>query len=76
MFRWVCLGIGVVFLAVMTWMVNDVRLHVRQSGETVQTTGETINKRLPEIVGHCAPPVPLFAVAAALALVAFTALSV
>src|SRR5213592_3163132 len=50
MFRWVCLGIGVVFLAVMTWMVNDVRLHVRQSGETVQTTGETINEHLPEIV--------------------------
>ena len=50
MFRWVCLGVGVVFLAVLTWMVNDVRLHVRQSGETVQTTGETINEHLPEIV--------------------------
>src|SRR5215510_1037258 len=50
MFRWACLAVGVVFLTLLTWMVNDVRLHVRRSGETVQTTGETINEHLPEIV--------------------------
>src|SRR6266498_4105781 len=49
-FRWTCLAVAAIFLSGLTWMVNDVRLHVRQSGETVQTTGETINKRLPEIV--------------------------
>jgi hypothetical protein len=31
-------------------MVNDVRLHVRESGEMVQTTGETVNEHLPNIL--------------------------
>jgi hypothetical protein len=50
MFRWACLAVAVVFLALLTWMVNDVRLHVRQSGETVQTMGETVNEHLPNIL--------------------------
>jgi len=49
-FKWACLAVAIGFFSLLTWMVNDVRLHVRQSGEMVQTTGETINEQLPEIV--------------------------
>jgi predicted RNase H-like nuclease (RuvC/YqgF family) len=50
MFRWICLAVGVVFLAILAWLVNDVRLEIRRSGQIVQTAGQTINEQLPTIV--------------------------
>lgn len=49
MFKWVCLAVAVVFCSVLTWLVNDMRLQIRRSGETVQATAETINKHLPTL---------------------------
>lgn len=49
-FRWICLGVAVAFLAVIGWMVNDIRLQVRRTVQTVQTAGATINQELPSIV--------------------------
>ncbi len=49
MFKWVCLSVAIGFLSVLTWLVNDMRLQIRRSGETVQTTGETINEHLPHL---------------------------
>lgn len=50
MFKWVCLGVGVAFLAAVLWMVNDIRTQVRRSGEVVHRAGEVVNQDLPEIV--------------------------
>jgi hypothetical protein len=50
MFKWVCLGVAVVFLVLLTWMLNDLRLEVRRSGQMVQEAGRTINENLPGIV--------------------------
>jgi len=50
MFKWVCLGVAIVFLAALTWMINDLRLEVRRSAQTVQSVGQTVNEHLPEIV--------------------------
>ena len=49
-FKWLCLLVAIVFLVVLGWMVNDIRLQVRGSVQTVQTAGATINKELPSIV--------------------------
>lgn len=49
-FRWICLLVAVVFLSAILWMVNDIRLQVRHSVQTVQTAGATINQELPSIV--------------------------
>lgn len=56
-FKWVCLGVAVVFLSALLWMVNDIRLQVRQSAHTVQESGKVVQKAgrvidedLPEIV--------------------------
>ena len=49
MFKWVCLAVGIGFLSVLTWLVNDMRLQIRRSGETVHTTAETINENLPHL---------------------------
>jgi hypothetical protein len=56
-FKWICLGVAVVFLSVALWMLNDVRLHVRRSAEVVEDSGrvvhqagEVVNNDLPEIV--------------------------
>lgn len=43
MFKWSCLGTGVLFGLILLWMVNDLRLEVRRSVDTV-------NKDLPQIV--------------------------
>src|SRR5262249_8479047 len=51
-FKCVCLPLGVGFLSVLTWMVNDVRLKVRRTAEVVGETGETLNERLPEILNR------------------------
>jgi hypothetical protein len=50
MFKWVCLGVAVVFLTVLVWMVNDIRVEVRRTVEAAQTTGRTVNEQLPVIV--------------------------
>jgi hypothetical protein len=50
MFKWVCLGVGVAFLAVVVWMLNDIRQETRKSVETFQVTGQTVNEHLPVIV--------------------------
>ncbi len=50
MFKWVCLAVAVLFLTVLTWMVNDVRLEVRRSVQTIRTTSETLNEQLPVLV--------------------------
>lgn len=50
MFKWLCLVVAVIFLTVLTWMVNDMRLQVRQSGQVVHATGQTVNDHLPTIV--------------------------
>jgi hypothetical protein len=50
MFKWSCLAVAVVFLAVLAWLVNDLRLEIRRSAQVARTAGETINENLPAIV--------------------------
>ena len=60
MYKWLWLGVAVVFLAAALWMLNDIRLEVRRSSQTiqaagpalqsVQTTSATVNEKLPAIV--------------------------
>jgi hypothetical protein len=50
MFKWACLGVAVVFLGVVGWMINDIRLQVRQSAAVIDTAGDSINEALPDIV--------------------------
>jgi hypothetical protein len=58
-FKWIALAIGTGFLVALTWMVNDMRLQVRETteivqktGETVKQTGETLNDRLPDLLNR------------------------
>lgn len=50
MFKWICLGVAVVFLALLGWMLNDVRREIHQTGQVVHATGQTVNEHLPAIV--------------------------
>ena len=50
MFRWVCLGVAVAFLASVLWMLNDIRVQVRLSGERIRTAGGSLEENLPAIV--------------------------
>lgn len=50
MFKWVCLAVAVVFLAVLSWMLNDIRLEVRQSAEAVRASTAAVNEHLPAVV--------------------------
>jgi hypothetical protein len=50
MFKWICLAVAVVFLSVVGWMINDIRLQVRRSARVVDDAGQTVNKDLPDIV--------------------------
>lgn len=50
MFKWACFLVASVFLLAMLWLVNDVRLQIRRTSQTVLTTGQTINEHLPVIV--------------------------
>jgi hypothetical protein len=50
MFKWTCLAVAVVFLAVLGWLVNDIRLEVRRSAQMVHSAGATVNQQLPAIV--------------------------
>jgi hypothetical protein len=50
MFKWSCFAVAVVFLAGVGWMVNDIRLEVRRTGELTRSTAATINQHLPTIM--------------------------
>jgi hypothetical protein len=50
MFKWICLATAVGFLGALTWMLNDVRLAIHHSGESVRSTAQTVNQHLPAIV--------------------------
>jgi hypothetical protein len=50
MFKWACLGVAVVFLSAVLWLLNDIRVQVRQSGRVVDDAGQTVNAELPVIV--------------------------
>jgi hypothetical protein len=50
MFKWTCLAVAVVFLALFAWLLNDVRVLIRDSSQIVHTTGQTVNQHLPTIV--------------------------
>lgn len=45
MFKWACLGIAVVAAAIVIWMLNDMRVQVKH-------TNESINERLPKILDN------------------------
>src|SRR5258707_515335 len=51
-FKWIALGVGTVFLVVLTLMVNDMRLQVGETTTIVKKTGETLNDRLPDILNR------------------------
>jgi hypothetical protein len=50
MFKWACLAVACVFLGLLAWLANDLRLEVHQSAQIVRDTGATINESLPAIV--------------------------
>lgn len=50
MFKWTCLTVAVIFLSLLLWLVNDVRLQIRRTSQVVLTTGQTVNEHLPVIV--------------------------
>lgn len=50
LFRWLCLGVAVAFLAGATWMLNDIRLQVRRSAEVVKRSADNVNEHLPAVV--------------------------
>lgn len=50
MFKWICLAVAVIFLMVLLWLVNDVRMQIRESSQVVHATGQSINDHLPTIV--------------------------
>ena len=43
MFRWSCLGVAGLFAALLLWMVNDLRLELRRSTDT-------LNAQLPQLL--------------------------
>jgi hypothetical protein len=50
MFKWACLAVAVVFLSGVLWLLNDIRVQVRQSARTIDDAGQTVNAELPLIV--------------------------
>jgi hypothetical protein len=50
MFKWLCLATGIIFLVVVGWMINDIRLQVHHSSQMVHEVGHTVNEHLPTIV--------------------------
>ncbi len=50
MFKWLCLAVAVVFLAAALWILNDIRLQVRQTTHKIDTVSEKVNEELPDIV--------------------------
>lgn len=45
MFKWVCLVVAVAAVAVLLWMINDMRMEVKH-------TNETVGQRLPQILDN------------------------
>jgi hypothetical protein len=52
MFKWICLAVAVVFLVAVLWMLNDIRLQVRQSGQAIDQASQKINDDLPDLINH------------------------
>jgi hypothetical protein len=50
MFKYLCLVVAVLFLTVLGWMINDIRLQIRRSAHIVETAGQNVNDQLPAIV--------------------------
>ena len=50
MFKWSCLGVATVFLVAVLWILNDIRLQVRESGTRIRTAGGSLEENLPAIV--------------------------
>jgi hypothetical protein len=50
MFKWTCLAVATLFLGAVAWMLNDVRLEVKRTSQTVNTAGEALNADLPDIL--------------------------
>ncbi|HEX3149641.1 MAG TPA: hypothetical protein VHR66_16315, partial [Gemmataceae bacterium] len=50
MFKWICLGVAVVFLGFIGWVAYDIRNDIHRSAETVQKSGQAVNEHLPAIV--------------------------
>src|SRR5262249_37225557 len=50
MFKWACLGVATLFLGFVAWALNDIRLEVRRTSQTINTAGQTLNDKLPEIM--------------------------
>jgi hypothetical protein len=51
-FKWACLLVAVVFLGFLGWVLNDMRLSVRQASDTIQETGRMANKHLPGLLDN------------------------
>ncbi len=49
MFKWASLGVAALFLTVLIWLLNDLRLEIRHSSATLRATGKTVNERLPQV---------------------------
>lgn len=50
MFRWAFLGTAAAFLAAVVWILNDIRLQVRQSGERIRAASGALEENMPTIV--------------------------
>jgi hypothetical protein len=50
MFKWLCFGLGVIFVVVSLWMLNDIRLTVRGTASNIDSAREMVNESLPPIV--------------------------
>ncbi|MGL4550562.1 MAG: hypothetical protein ACRC33_05200 [Gemmataceae bacterium] len=50
MFKWLCFGLGVVFVAVSLWILNDIRLTVRSTAWQIHSAGTMVSESLPPIV--------------------------
>lgn len=50
MFKWACLTVATGFLAVLLWMVNDLRIEIRHSTQLIQDSGQSVKQHLPAIV--------------------------
>jgi hypothetical protein len=50
MFKWICLGVAILFLGAVGWMINDIRLQVRRSAVVVDRIGTVVRDDLPNII--------------------------
>src|ERR1700678_1717168 len=52
MFKWVCLLVAVIALAVFGWMLNDIRLQVKRTADKADNLVDKADKQLPAILDH------------------------